>query len=290
MNEKPVLIHEKIAALTKAKKNLQIFSILLVVCGIAVIFLLSLKPAAGLVLTLALVVIYLLLFRKQAKDYRQAVKQAMLEEGLRPFLKNITYERKDGVSPETILSPHFLPSETPKNLLVRDTVQGTYQTMKAFLTDVTTDYLSYKDGGKQVTDFLSGCLFDVSLPHGSHANFLLWSKKIMPEKSCAHYFSHMQQRTAPGSLAKDFILYTYTTDAPFELSEESEKTIQRLSEYTPGHVCLQVLDGHLRIFISNRFLFTLHIPGQVEITSKILNTNPFLELPYMLRIVDTLNQ
>ena len=75
----------------------------------------------------ALIAVYLLLFRQMTKAYRQAVKQAMLEEGLRPFLKNISYERKDGIDGSLILGAGLLPNETPKNLLIRDTVQGDYQ-------------------------------------------------------------------------------------------------------------------------------------------------------------------
>lgn len=294
MNKKPLSINEKVAALAKAKKNLQLFSILFVVCGIVIIFLLSKKPITGLVLSLALVLIYLILFRKQAKDYRQAVKQAMLEEGLRPFFKNITYSKQDGISPESILSADFIPSEAPENMIIRDTVQGSYQTMPAFLTDITTNFQSYKSdkGGeaKPVTDFLSGCLFDIQLSHNSQKDYILWSKKVFPEKSRAHYFSKKAENPAPGALADEFLLYTNPAAGIPEISPEAEKTILRLNEYTPGDICLQVCGNHLRIFISNRFLFTLHVPGQVEITAKMLNTNPFAELPYLLRVADSFNR
>lgn len=201
MNEKPLSINEKVAALAKAKKNLQLFSILFAACGIAIIFLLSKKPILGLVLTLVLVLIYLILFRKQAKDYRQAGKQAMLEEGLRPFLKNITYLKQDGISADEILSADFIPSESPKNMIIRDTVQGTYQTMPAFLTDITTNFQSYKSdkGGetKPVTDFLSGCLFDIQLSHSSQKDYILWSKKVFSEKRHSGDFSRNGKNHSP---------------------------------------------------------------------------------------------
>lgn len=290
MTEQPLSINEKIAALARLKKNLQLFSILFVICGIAIIFLLSTRPVAGLVLTLALVVIYLLLFRRQAKNYRQAVKQAMLEEGLRPYLKNITYQKKDGVSADVVLGSGLLPNENPKGLLIRDTVQGFYQTMPVFLTDITTDYQSYKNDrngdNKPVTDFLSGCLFDIRLSRSSQSDYILCSKKVLPEKNRAHYYAGKAECQAPGMLAEDFVLYTDTADNIPSIPPEAEKAIHRLNEYTPGDVCVQISGDHLRIFLSNRFLFTLHIPGQVEITAKMLNTNPFLEMPYLLRVAD----
>lgn len=294
MNENPLSINEKVGVLAKAKKNLQLFSILFVICGIAIIFLLSTKPIGGLVLTLALLLIYLLLFRKQAKAYRQTVKQFMLEEGLRPFLKNITYQKKDGISTDEILASGFLPSENPKSMLIRDTVQGTYQTMPAFLTDITTDFQSCKADkngtSKPVTDFMSGCLFDIRLSRSSQTDYLLWSKKVLPEQSRAHYFSRKIESPAPGALADAFCLYTDTASSLPEISPEAEKAILRLNEYTPGDICVQVSGNHLRIFISNRFLFTLHVPGQVEITAKMLNTNPFLEMPYLLRVADAVGR
>lgn len=294
MNEKPLSINEKVAALAKAKKNLQLFSILFVVCGIAIVFLLSKNPVTGLVLALALVLIYLIFFRKQAKDYRQAVKQAMLEEGFRPFLKNITYIKQDGISTDEVLSAGFIPSEAPKSMIIRDTVQGTYQTMPAFLTDITTNFQSYKSDkngeAKPVADFLSGCLFDIQLSHSSPTDYILWSKKVFPEKSRTHYFSKKTESPAPGGLSDGFLLYTDPAAGIPEISPDTEKTILRLSEYTPGDVCVQVNGNHLRIFISNRFLFTLHVPGRVEITAKMLNTNPFAELPYLLRVADSFSR
>lgn len=47
---------------------------------------------------------YLFVFRKQSKRYQKAVKTAALEECLRPFLKNISYQEKDGLDPKAILN------------------------------------------------------------------------------------------------------------------------------------------------------------------------------------------
>lgn len=282
-------MNEKLAALSKLKKQLQIFSIFFVVCGVVIIFLLSAKPVTGFMLTLALIAVYLLLFRQMTKAYRQAVKQAMLEEGLRPFLKNISYERKDGIDGSLILDAGLLPNETPKNLLIRDTVQGDYQAMPVFLTDVTTNFKSFKSQAngteKAMVDFMSGCYFDIRL-RGDGGDFILWPKALLPEKSREHYFSKKTAAPAPGLLSDAFLLYWEPgRDAP-EISAEAEKAIHRLSEYTPGEVCVQVSGGHLRIFIRSRFLFTYHIPGRTEMTARILSTNPFPELPYLLRVAD----
>ena len=275
-------MNEKISALSKAKKRLQVFSIFFVVCGIVIIFLLSSRPIGGLILTLALLAIYLLLFRRQVKDYRQAVKQAMLEEGLRPFIKNIAYERKDGISADTFLQMRFLPNENPKSLIIRDTIHGTYQAMPVFLTDITTDITS----AKSAPDYLSGCLLDIQLRSGNDDDYMLWPKKLLQDKDLKHYFSGMTEAPAPGLLADTFLLYRRSGTELLAISPEAEKSILRLCEYTPGNVCIQVSAGHLRIFIGSRFLFTLHIPGQTEITAKILSSNPFQELPYLLRIYD----
>lgn len=286
-------MNEKLDALSRSKKQLQILSILFVVCGIAAIFLLSLKPALGFALTLALIAVYLLLFRHMTKAYRQAVKQAMLEEGLRPFLKNITYARKDGIDGKTVLEAGFLPNETAKNLLIRDTVQGTYQAMPVILTDITTNFQTFKskkDGSeKTVTDFMSGCYFDIRLRNDSgNADYILWPKAMVPDMSRNRCFSEKVRTAAPGLLSDAFHLYTQPgAEAPV-ISPETEKTIHRLSEYTPGEVCVQVAGSHLRIFIRSRFLFTYHVPGRTEITAKILSANPFPEMPYLLRIADAL--
>ncbi len=284
-------MNEKLAALSRTKKQIQIFSILFVVCGIAIIFLLSSKPVTGFCLTLALIAVYLLVFRQRTNAYRQDVKKAMLEEGLRPFLKNISYEKKNGIDKNLILDAGFLPNETPANLLIRDTVQGTYQALPVFLTDITTNFRSIKPKGngadQEVTDFMSGCYFDIQL-RSEGGDYILWPKNLMPEKSQRHCFSGKAQTSAPGLLGETFFLYSKPGADTLEISPETEKTILRLSEYTPGEVCVQISGGHLRIFIRNRFLFTFHIPGRTEMTAKILSTNPFPELPYLLRAADSL--
>lgn len=285
-------MNEKISALNRAKQTLQ--TILLVITILTVFcLLLSFKvPAAGAVLFLVLIAAYFLYYKRKVSQFKQQVKQTIIEEGLRSFLKDITYQQKQGVPAEEITGARFIPAEHPKNLLIRDTVRGTYQMLPVLLTDLTADFqaaFTDKKGKEQkVTDFLSGCYFDIQLAAPAGTDCILLPKSYMPAEARDIYFGHLACLDAPGELAKDYCLYAADKENPPCLPEEFLKAFQRLIEYTPGQAAVQLSGRHLRVFIRRRFVYTVDIPMRTEITARLLSSNPFAEMHYLLRLADAL--
>lgn len=282
-------MNEKIASLNTTKKKLQTASLIFVGCGILCVLLLMRQPAISALLLAAMLLFYLFGFRRQVKRYRQRERQAMLEEGLRSCFKEITYKEKDGVSQEHIQQTHFLPMEASQKILVRDTITGSYQMMPVIMTDVTTSYRIAPELGEKRVNFLSGCYFEIQLSRYRGGSFQLWPRDMLSESVQKHYHPGFINLPAPGKLKDSFLLSIPQDASEPVISEDTEKAILRLAEYTPGRLALQASGSRLQIFIQSRFMCTQQLPAKVDITPQMLSANPFPETPYLLRIVDALN-
>lgn len=282
-------MNEKINALNAAKKKIQAVSLVFVVCGILCVLLLMRRPMASGILLAAMLLFYIFCFRRLVKRYRQKERQAMLEEGLRSCLKEITYQEKDGISKDALQQTHFLPAEVPSNILIRETVTGTYQGMPAVMTDITTAYRIYPGTKEKRMGFLSGCYFEIRLSRCQWQRFQLWPKEMLPEQARSHYLPGLTESPAPGKLKDSFCLYISQDVLEPPLSEDTIKAILRLAEYTPGRLVLQASGSCLQIFIQNRFLCTQELPAKEDITAQMLSVNPFPEAPYLLRVADAMN-
>lgn len=292
-----VPMNEKINALNKAKKNLEIASLILAAAGLICILSIFKFHAVGCALFFAVAVFYIFFFRRMVRKYQDQIKVAILEEGFRPFIKDIAYQKKDGLSPAEVSAMQFLPAWHKDRILVRDTIRGTYQAMPVVLTDLTTDFQSSAPGKngvrKDTVDFLSGCLLDIQLSGDSGADYLLLPKNLFNAPTLKHYLDAKEQAAFEevafvGDLAGQFLLYTSPENDKPEIPKEFAKAILRLAEFTPGQTMVQVSGDHLRIFIRNRFLYTYSFLLRTEITSKLLSSNPLPELPYMTRVADAL--
>ena len=285
-------MNEKINALSKEKKNLQIMCIAFIASLIISFFIITRVRAASFLLCPAALLFYIFVYRKQTQTYKTHVKAAILEEGLRSSLKNITYTEKNGVTPEEIAPARFIPSDHIEGILTRDTIRGIYQAKPVFLTDLTSDLHSSvtTSSGKsrQTMDFLSGCYFDIRLAESTGTVFTLWHKECLPSQIRARYAATHTELETPASLSGQFLLFVPNGfDMPV-FSDTFTDAVLRLEEYTTGQLSVQVSGDHLRIFIHHRFLYPHSIPTRIEITPQLLNSNPFPELRYMLQIADTL--
>jgi len=283
-------MNDKISALNATKRKLQTASLVFVICGILCIAMLMKQPRLSAVFLAAMLLAYVFGFRRQVKRYRQRERQAMLEEGLRSCFKEITYQEKDGLSQADILDAHFLPAETSQKILIRETVTGFYQRMPAAMTDITTCYQILPGSGKKQVNFLSGCYFQIRLSRCTGSSFQLWPQDMLSEQVFAHYLPGYHSCPAPAGLKKNFSCYIPDGAPEPVLSEDAEKAILRLQEYTPGRLALQLDGSCLRIFIQSRFMCTRQLPAKVDITPQMLSENPMPEAPYMLRVADALNQ
>lgn len=289
-------MNEKINTLKARQKQLQTLGIVFMLAAVLCLILLFKFPACSTLLFFALLVFYLVVIRRGIRQYKKAVKTAILEECFRSSLKDITYCPKGGVPRETIADAGFIPVEHTKNLLVNDSVCGRYKAMPAFVTDVTTDFQSVRTtkSGEQKSflDFLSGCYFDVELPDRKtfSGSITIWPKESIPMAAIQRCFAGQQSFTSPAAqeLEQDFLLFTRDcADVPV-LPEAFLKAVLRLAEYTPGSTAVQLADGHLRIFIQNRFLYTSPVKVRTAVTPQLLNYNQFPEISYILRVADTM--
>ncbi len=260
---------------------------------IGCLLLLSQKPPMSVALFFVIFLFYILVFRKQSKKYQKAVKTATLEECFRPNLKNITYQEKDGLDPDQLAKAHLIPIEHPEQLLIRDTVKGTYQAMPAFLSDVTCDFQSSRTNRqgeqKEFPDYLSGNWFEIRLRKELPFSFTVWDKELVPESARSHFFDGWQNTDILQSPDFRSQFHTYTRDLQgIPLPENLAKSLLRLAEFTPGRAAAELDGNTFRIFIQNRFLYIGSISPRVEITPQILQHNQYQEIHSILRVVDTL--
>lgn len=290
-------MNDKLNALNAYKKKLQTIGLAYTIGALLCVFLIFKFRTAGIILFFALAAFHVFIFKRMLRSYREQIKTAILTEGFRPFIKDISYQKKNALSPSEISAMRLLPAWHENSILVRDTIRGTYQAMPAVLTDLTTDFQSFapnKNGiMKDTVDFLSGCLFELLLPNDSGEDYLLLPKDLFNAPTREHYFNtrkeHVFEEVAfIGDLANQYLLYISPEDDKPVIPKEFAKAILRLREFTPGQIIVQVSGSHLRIFIRNRFLYTSDLPLRAEITSRLLSSNPLPELPYMLRIADAL--
>lgn len=284
-------MNEKLNQIRQEKKKAQIL-VLICAAGLIVSLILTLRRSpAAIVFYAAVLAFYLFVFRRQSKRYQQTVKTATLTECLRPYLKGIAYQEKDGLNPSQIPQARLIPVEHPKSILIRDTITGTYQTLPVFLSDVTADFQSSrltKSGEeKPVIDFLSGNWFEIQLKEPLPFTCTIWDKGLVPSAVREQFFSDCRCLDICQTPAFRERFSTYTRDhSDISIPEELEKALLKLAEITPGQIAVQ-LDGHIfRIFIKNRFLYTRQPSPKVEVTAQMLNYNQYSEINYILRAVD----
>lgn len=287
-------MNEKIASLQKEQKNLQMFGTGYLICLIACMFLGFVSAMASAALAAVMVLVYIFVIRSWIKKYRQDVKTAMIEESFRPHFKQITYVPKNGVAPETITDSGFLPVTHEKTLVIRDTIQGTYQAMPALLTDYSGDFVTSstekKGGSKDSYNFLSGCYFDLKLNRKTDLDCVIWPEGSVPDSVLDSQYPDMEvsARKASGKSDHEFRIYLPHGCDAGSIPEDFLSAVVRLTEYTPGEAAVQVHDGHLRIFIRNRFLYPMKLKIQAPITAQLLTSVPFPEIHYILRVADAL--
>lgn len=284
-------MNEKLNQIRQEKKKAQ-FLVLICVAGLLISLVLTLRRSPmAIVFYAAVLLFYLLVFRRQGKRYQQTIKTATLTECLRPFLKSITYQEKDGLEPGQILKPHLLPVEHPKSILIRDTVTGTYQTLPVFLSDVTVDYqssrLTRQGEEKAMVDFLSGNWFEIQLKEELPFSCTIWDRELTPAAVREQFFSDQRCLDICQTPAFRERFSSYTREhSDLSLPEELEKALLKLAEITPGQVAAQLEGNRFRIFIKNRFLYTRQPSPRIEITAQMLNYNQYSEIHYILRAVD----
>lgn len=408
-------MNEKLEILQKEQKKLQTVGGIFIIGLALTIGVILWNSILGIVLFGVMILVYVFYLKKAKKDYKQHIKQTMLEEGFRSSLKQISYMQKDGISAADLQAAHFLPMERQDSTIVRDTVKGTYQGCPVTVSEITTDFNSIKEkkngSERQIIDFLSGSYFEIRLPAASDRDFIIWKEGDLPELTMEHYFSEMKQidflphaalfnnnavesgikkesvgktdvqtteadaqttemdvRTAETDrqttemdvetaeagaqttemdaqmaeadlaegeaaengdaeevdlddvksfirgkkyarkekaalpeaavLQKNYRLYIPKTASPDDyqsqslgqkgnFSERLLKAFRYLTEFTPGHVAMQVQGQYLRVFIRNRFMYTIDVPVRTELTTKLITYNEFSEIHYLLRIADT---
>ncbi|MCC8059781.1 MAG: hypothetical protein LIO81_02905 [Clostridiales bacterium] len=281
----------KISAINAIRNQLKRYGVILalgVAAGITILVLVL--PGAGIAVLAATLLFYLFVFRHRLRDCHQLEKQTMLEEGLRPFLKDISYQPKGGLDTEALIQAKFLPVEHIRSMLACDCIHATYQAMPVILSDLTVDCLSEPDKGSKKLDFLSGSYFEIRLVRDTGSEYLLWPKAFPGKPVLDHYYPGRACVPAPGELREDFQVYTTNGQDVPETPSNVVKAILRLNEYTPGTLAVQVSGAVLRIFIRYRFLCTAVIPLKTEISAKLLSYNPYPETTYLLRIADAFHQ
>ncbi|MCI7796097.1 MAG: hypothetical protein MR528_07340 [Lachnospiraceae bacterium] len=287
-------MNEKIASLQKEQKNLQMFGTGYLICLIVCMFLGFASPMASAALAAVMVLVYIFVIRSWIKRYRQDVKTAMIEESFRPHFKQIVYSPKDGVPSETITGSGFLPVAHDKTLVIRDSIQGTYQAQQALLTDYSGDFIAgtgeKKNGSRDSYNFLSGCYFDLKLSKDPGLDCVIWPENSVPASVLDRQYPDMTPSClkASGKSDHEFRVYLPADCETRSIPENFLNAIVRLAEYTPGETAVQVCGGHLRIFIRNRFLYPMKLKVQAPITAQLLTSIPFPEIHYILRVADTL--
>lgn len=288
-------MNEKLNKIRQEKRTAQI---MVAVCaaGLAVSLILTLRRSPFAFVFYGLILLfYLFVFRNQSKRYQQAVKNATLEECLRPFLKNISYQEKDGLDPKAILNAGFIPIEHENSLLIRDIVHGSYQAMPVFLSDVTSDYVSAKStkrgNEKPVFDFLSGNWFEICFKESFPFSCTIWDKELVSDSAREHFFNGFYSADSSQNAEFRNRFCTYTKDRPdITLPDELTRALPKLAEFTPGKIAVQLDGQHFRIFIRNRFLYTNTVSPKIDITPQILQHNQYPEISYILRAADAAHQ
>lgn len=289
-----IFMSEKITLLQKKQKKLQLLQTLYLICLIPCAVLGFLSVMASAALAAALMLIYIFVMRPCIKRYQQDVKAATIEESFRPHFKQITYKSKDGVSAGSITDSGFLPVAHPNTLIIRDTIQGTYQAMPVLLTDYSGDFASItcdKNGNSRETyDFLTGCYFDLKLQKHSDLNCVIWPEDQIPFSILDKQYPEMTGSSLKlsGKSEHSFRVYLPEGCEPLSIPENFLSAFARLAEYTPGQPAVQIYDGHLRIFIRNRFIYPMKPKVQTIITPQLLTSVPFPEIHHILRVADTL--
>jgi len=284
-------MNEKIQFLYKKKHMLQAFSLAFLV-GLIFCLIMAIKaPKVGGLFAAIMLFTHIFGIRPAAKRYVKTVKIAHIQEGMRTLIKQLTYHEKKGIPTETIVKAGFLPVVHPNNIVIRDTVKGTYQAMPIFLTDVTTDYESQTTTNKSGLDYLAGCYLEIKLSKKPDFDFVILSGGSVPasafEKQCATLTGtniHIDGKEE----GYDFRVYAPEGKTPANLPKDTMTAFSLLYEYTPGMPALQVKGNYARIFIRNRFLYTHDLKQHTPVTPQLLGSNPFPELNAMLRIIDTL--
>lgn len=284
-------MNEKLNQIRQEKKKAQIL-VLFCTAGLLVSLVLTIRRSPlAIGFYAAVLIFYLVVFRRQSKRFQQTVKTATLTECLRPYLKNITYQEKNGLETGHITQARLLPVEHPKSILIRDTVRGTYQALPVFLSDVTVDYQTIrptKSGDeKSMIDFLSGNWFEIQLKEALPFSCTIWDKKLVPAPVREQFFSDYRcsDICQPPAFREQFSTYT-RNHSDCSIPEELEKALLKLAEATPGQIAVQ-LDGQVfRIFIRNRFLYTHELSPKIEATAQLLTHNQYPEISYILRAAD----
>lgn len=284
-------MNEKLALIQKEKKTAQIMVGVCAAGLIGCLILVSRRSPVSLILFAVVFLFYLIVFRRQSKKYQQVIKTATLEECFRSSLKDISYEPKNGMEKERITQSHLLPVVHPENLLIRDTVKGTFQFLPAVLSDVTTDFFSSRTtrqgGTKEFLDFLSGNWFEIQFKTPLPYSCIVWSRKLVPESVRTGFFEGYQNLDMyqNENFRKEFHLYS-DKGREFTIPEEVEKALLRLAEFTPGQVAAEFDGNTLRVFIKDRFLYTYAVRPRVDVTPQILQHNQYPEISYILRVAD----
>ena len=284
-------MNEKIALIQKEKRTAQIMVGVCIAGLLGCLILVSRRSPISLILFTVIFLFYLLVFRRQSKKYQQTIKKATLEECFRSSLKDISYEPKNGLEKERITQSHLLPVVHPENLLIRDTVKGTFQFLPAVLSDVTTDFFSSRTtrqgGAKEFLDFLSGNWFEIQLKAPIPYSCVVWSRDLVPESARTAFFEGYQNLDMyqDEDFRKVFHLYS-DQEQEFTLPEEAEKALLRLAGFTPGKVAAEFSGNMLRVFIKDRFLYTYAVRPRVDVTPQILQHNQYPEISYILRVPD----
>lgn len=283
-------MNEKIKFLQKKKQQLQAFSLMFLV-GLIFCLIFAIKaPSVGGTFALIMLLIHFFGIRPASKRYIQAIKVAHIQEGFRSLIKQITYKDKNGISKESIAKAVFLPVAHENNIVIRDTITGTYQAMPLMLTDVTTDYESATATNKAGVDYLPGCYMEVKLSKKPAFDFALLSENSIPASAIETRYITMigSNLHVSGKTEHTYRLYLPEGVSESQLPEDLVTAFVLLDEYTPGMIALQVKGHYVRIFIRNRFLYTHDLKLHTPVTPQLLGNAPFPEIHAMLRVVDTL--
>ena len=244
---------EKIDELKQLKKRLQRsvgVEILLCIAALALVFV---NPAITIAMLGAEAVFYLAVIHRQKRNFQQVFKAYNIEESLRMCLKDVTYQKKDLVTKETV-SGWFQENAHVLSLMARDGVRASWQGMPITLCDISMTYEWHPlgdSGGKKAYETIAGiiCLADTGAGEG---------------RGC------------------------FLDSADFDradLPELLKKQLVSLREEEPGRIFFGMDGGRAMILIQNRFLSSQMVQIKAEITPRLLRFEQFPELHDVLRIV-----
>lgn len=288
-------MNEKIKKIQQEKKKAQIMIGVFAAGLLLSLILTFLRSPLSALLFGIMFLFYVFIFRRQAKHYQNAIKTATLEECMRPYLKDITFEEKNGLEAEHISSSHFFPIQHDKSILIRDTIHGTYQALPAFLSDVTCDYTSIRPmkNGKEkpILDFISGNWFEIRFSSPLPCSCIIWDKQFLDSTAREPFFEDFRMISSCQNkeFENQFFIYT-KDDEDFTLPKEVTGALLKLAEFTPGQAAAQLDGSVFRIFIRNRFLYTSSVSPKVEISPQILQHNQYPEISCILRVADAVRK